>query len=161
MKFKAKRGLSGAITVWTIASVCILMSVTLFSVSLGHYTESSVATSVLWMVALFCFILGASLIMFWFMLNYELTEEALIIHQRPLRDKKLPFSHIESITKTNTVLAGPALSMKNRLIIVDRSGSSTVVAPQDVKGFILGIKKRDPHIRLDGNSLRVSQNMED
>lgn len=97
---------------------------------------SLVVVGILCGASAFCLVSGLMAITIWCTLSYELSEDCLIIHRTPLRDKRIHYYEIKALTKTDTLLAGPALSLRNRIIIGQNDGSCLVIAPLDLERFI-------------------------
>ncbi|TGA96352.1 hypothetical protein E4665_15930 [Sporolactobacillus shoreae] len=148
MSFKAKRGIAAAIAIWAIGSILIVISITLGVANILHFYENIWLIFMLWIISILCLLIGITMFMVWQTLYYEVSEDSIIIHQSPLRNKRIRFHQIESITKANTVLAGPALSLKNRLIILHNGGTCTVISPENFDEFVALIKKSSPTIQF-------------
>ncbi len=84
----------------------------------------------------------------WFGTGYFISDDFLIIKIGPVTHSKIRISRISKISRTKSILASPANSLK-RLAI--RSGKRVIVqiSPQDEDAFIISIKEANPKIVID------------
>lgn len=143
--FKSEKGLSVAIMIWTLGILLIFISVFLF-IRVGS-VEPVLQQGLVLTISVLFFALGLAAILSWFTTFYVVSEHQLIISVLFCK-KRIPFDQIKSITKTNTLLAGPALSVRHRLIIVHKTGTFTVISPVRQDEFIAAIRKRHPDMDL-------------
>jgi hypothetical protein len=88
---------------------------------------------------------------FWFLarsIRYDVTDEALVVHQLFSRGI-IPLASIYKLRATRTLLAAPALSL-DRIEVLASKGPYAVVSPLDKAGFVRAIQARVPALQLEG-----------
>jgi hypothetical protein len=81
----------------------------------------------------------------WFRTGYILSEEYLVIRIGPVVHSKIGISRISKISRSNSILASPANSMKRLAIKYGRQGV-VLISPKDEKIFIESIVAINPKI---------------
>ncbi|RYM00480.1 hypothetical protein EWH99_12290 [Sporolactobacillus sp. THM7-7] len=148
MTFQSEKSLSVAITLWGAGLLLIGLSVVIYAQSRISPPESAGEHIVALVTGVLCTLFGLTVILSWFTTRYVLEDNQLIVYAFLWR-KRVSFDQIESITQTNTLLSGPALSIKHRLIILHKKGTYTVISPVNQEKFTGLIQEKAPHIRVD------------
>ena len=84
----------------------------------------------------------------WFGTGYFISDDILIIKIGPVTHSRIRISRISKISRTNSILASPANSLK-RLAIKSGKRVIVMISPKDEDAFIISIKEANPKILLD------------
>lgn len=77
---------------------------------------------------------------------YDVEAETLVVRSGPFR-ARLPIASIRRISRSSTLLAGPALSLR-RLEVDHGKYDTAIVSPHDQAGFIAALVERNPTIEI-------------
>ncbi len=84
----------------------------------------------------------------WFRTGYFISDDILIIKIGPVTHSRIRISRISKISRTNSILASPANSLK-RLAIKSGKRVIVMISPKDEDAFINSIKEVNPKIVID------------
>ena len=88
-------------------------------------------------------------------INYRLDEQALRVRSGLIK-WEVRYEDISSVVRSNTLMAGPALSF-SRLEIHRRNGRTLVISPADSDGFFQELQTLLPGAELTSAGLTVTQ----
>ncbi|MDP3858773.1 MAG: PH domain-containing protein [Stagnimonas sp.] len=93
-------------------------------------------------------VLPAIFIPLWILLttNYRLEASALCVRSGPL-SWQIPLSRIRTVSRTRSLLSGPALSLDRLLIRFEPQGE-IMISPKDRARFLAELLRRAPDARL-------------
>ena len=102
---------------------------------------------------LYCLPIALFLGWIWFRTGYTVTENDLEI-KSGLIYMKIPLKEIKTIRKSRNPFSAPALSL-DRLEIKYGDYRKVIISPEDKKGFIRAIKKRNQDVDISHTMLEV------
>lgn len=77
---------------------------------------------------------------------YDVDTETLVVRSGPIHGR-VPIASIRRISRSSTLLAGPALSLR-RLEVEYGKYDTAIVSPHDQAGFIAALVARNPAIEI-------------
>lgn len=77
--------------------------------------------------------------------NYTIKADLLIVKSMVIVNEKIKIANIKKITKTNTILSSPALSLK-RIRITYNQFDEVVISPKNLDHFLSDLRSINPNI---------------
>ena len=108
-----------------------------------HYSFTNVI-----LILLIFFVIFMLVGIVWFKTGYKITNEYLIIKIGPIIYLEIKLSSISAISRSNSILAAPANSLKRLSIKYGRNGL-VLVSPKDEAGFLNTIIEKNPNLKLN------------
>lgn len=99
-----------------------------------------------WVAASVTALVLAITIWFFATTAYDVEAETLVVRYGPIRER-VPIASIRRISRSSTLLAGPALSLR-RLEVDYGKYDTAIVSPRDQSGFISALLARNPGIEI-------------
>ena len=84
----------------------------------------------------------------WFGTGYIISDDILVIKIGPVTHSRIRISRISKISRTNSILASPANSLK-RLAIKSGNRVIVMISPKDEDVFIKTVNEVNPNIVID------------
>lgn len=127
MKFEAKKDLEYIVIFWVV--MFALLGTMIYAVLF----DESLSSKIIGCSLITCIIFVS--VIFWFNTYYVISDGHLIVQYGFIK-KKIPINSIKSISRTKTLLAGPAFTINKILISYHQGNGLIFVGPENEKVFI-------------------------
>lgn len=139
MLFYSKKDNWLSILLWITVIILIYLFITSYMTGDLNMIEFMIISVLLLAISLF-------LLWSWFSTYYVLKDDHLLIKSGPFK-KVIKYTSMKSLQKTANPLSGPAWSLQ-RIEIIYRRYSVTLVSPRNRDQFIEILKEKCPHIEV-------------
>ncbi|TFB22852.1 hypothetical protein E3U55_06335 [Filobacillus milosensis] len=93
-------------------------------------------------------ILSLFLMWIWFKTGYKIDGSTLYVQSGPIK-RKIDITKIQSLKKSHTLWASPALSLDRLEILYERDFRYAVISPKHEREFAQALLEVNPNIKLD------------